>query len=439
MIAPIQCQFNHALATLKTMNFIPPPELDFADVYLVGGAVRDHLLQRPVKDRDWVVVGATPDQLLAAGFTAVGADFPVFLHPESKEEFALARTERKTAAGYHGFQFHAAADVSLEQDLARRDLTINAIAMDRHGQLIDPFGGAQDLQQGVLRHVSPAFVEDPVRVLRIARFAARYAPLGFRVAPETMALLAEIVQRGECAHLVSERVFDELRKALSEAKPSAFLRCLRECGALAVVFPEIDALYGVAQRVEFHPEVDTGVHQEMVSDQAALIAPGDTLVGFCALLHDLGKAMTPKDQLPKHFHHEENGIAPVRALCQRLRVPSEWAACAEMVCREHLNVHRLLEARAGTIVDLLSRIDAWRKPDRVRVLALACWADKRGRLGLTESAYPQADRLRQAFAIASSTDTQALIDRGLVGADFGVALRLARCQVLATKLAETSQ
>ncbi len=430
----VACHFNGDADTIQHMNFTPPSELDFADVYLVGGAVRDHLLQRPVKDRDWVVVGATPEQLLTAGFTPVGADFPVFLHPVSKEEFALARTERKTAAGYHGFQFHAATDVSLQDDLARRDLTINAIAMDRHGRLIDPFGGVQDLQQGVLRHVSPAFIEDPVRVLRIARFAARYAPLGFRIAPETMQLLQEIVLRGECAHLVSERVFEELKKALAEAKPSAFLRSLRECGALAVVFPEINALYGVAQRVEFHPEVDTGIHQEMVSDQASMIAPGDALVGFCALLHDLGKAVTPKDQRPKHFHHEENGVAPVRALCQRLRVPSEWAACAELVCKEHLNVHRLLEARAGTIVDLLSRIDAWRKPDRVRVLALACEADKRGRLGLTASAYPQAQRLQQAFAIASATATQPLIDQGLTGPAFGQALRLARCQNLAAQL-----
>jgi tRNA nucleotidyltransferase (CCA-adding enzyme) len=402
--------------------------------YLVGGAVRDALLNRPVKDRDYVVVGATPAQMLALGFQAVGADFPVFLHPQTHEEYALARTERKTAPGYTGFAFHAGAEVTLEEDLLRRDLSINAIAQASDGTLIDPYNGLRDLRAGVLRHVSHAFVEDPVRVLRIARFMARYASMGFSIAPETMALMRLQVRNGELAHLVPERVFEELRKALSEPKPSAFLRSLRACGALQVVFPELDALYDVPQRAEYHPEICTGVHQEMVSDQAALLAPGDTLVGFCALTHDLGKALTPKTELPRHLHHEQNGAEPVRNFAERLKAPREWQQLAVLNCVEHLNIHRIEEMRAGSVFDLLSRIDAFRKPERIRTLTTACAADKRGRLGLQDSDYPQGEVLQRAFDAAVAVDTQSLIDKGLNGLAFGEALRLKRCEAIARVL-----
>ncbi|HEX8777467.1 MAG TPA: multifunctional CCA addition/repair protein, partial [Rhodanobacter sp.] len=321
-------------------------------IYLVGGAVRDKLLGRPEGDRDYVVTGASPDELLALGYKPVGRDFPVFLHPRTGEEHALARTERKSGRGYHGFEFHADPAVTLEQDLARRDLTINAIAEDEHGALIDPYGGARDLEARVLRHVSPAFAEDPVRLLRVARFAARFAPLGFTVADETMALLRQMVAEGEVDHLVPERVWAETRKALAEPQPSAFLRVLREAGALRVLFAEVDALYGVPQRAEFHPEIDTGVHMELVLDAAARLAPGNDVVGFCALTHDLGKALTPIDELPRHVMHEQRGVAPLRALAARLKVPTEHAALAELVCREHLNAHRALELKPATVLKL---------------------------------------------------------------------------------------
>ena len=395
--------------------------------YLVGGAVRDALLGLTVKDRDWVIVGATPADLLAQGYSKVGSDFPVFLHPTTKEEYALARTERKTGRGYAGFSFDSGSDVSIEQDLLRRDLTINAIAQGTDGSLIDPFNGQRDLALGILRHVSDAFIEDPVRVLRVARFAARYAALGFRIAPETLELMRAQVASGELAHLVPERVFEELKKALSEAKPSAFLRALRTCGALKVVFPEIDALYGVPQRALYHPEVDTGLHQEMVSDQAALLAPGDTLVGFCALTHDFGKGLTPDAVLPAHIGHESAGVPAVEAFCARLRVPTPWQQLAVLNCREHLNIHRIQELRAGSLMDLLTRFDAFRRPERIPVLALACAADKRGRLGLNDSDYPQGELLKAALNAAQSVSTEALIAKGLSGPTLGAALREARC------------
>ncbi|MGH8191814.1 MAG: multifunctional CCA addition/repair protein, partial [Rhodanobacteraceae bacterium] len=294
-------------------------------IFLVGGAVRDELLGRAHGDRDYVVVGATPDDMRSLGYKPVGKDFPVFLHPDTGEEYALARTERKTGPGYHGFAFHAAPDVTLEADLARRDLTINAMARDEAGKLVDPYGGERDLRDRVLRHISPAFAEDPVRILRVARFLARYAPLGFRIADETIALMRSMVADGEVAHLVPERVWAETRKALTEPRPSAFVRALRECGALAVLFPEIDALYGVPQSPQHHPEVDCGVHLELVLDECAQLAPGDDLAGFCALTHDLGKALTPKDELPRHIAHEHRGLAPLAALCARLKVPAEHA------------------------------------------------------------------------------------------------------------------
>jgi tRNA nucleotidyltransferase (CCA-adding enzyme) len=399
--------------------------------YLVGGAVRDKLLKRPVVDHDHVVVGATPEELLALGYKPVGKDFPVFLHPATGEEYALARTERKSGRGYHGFVFQADPTITLEQDLARRDLTINAIAEDEHGTLTDPFGGVRDLEARVLRHVSPAFVEDPVRVLRVARFAARFAPLGFTVAAETMALMRQMVADGEADHLVPERVWAETRKALGEPQPSMFLRVLRECGALAVLFPEVDALYGVPQRAEFHPEIDTGVHMEMVLDAAAQLAPGNDVVGFCALTHDLGKALTPAAELPRHIGHEHRGVAPLRALAARLKVPTEHAALAELVCREHLNVHRAFELKPATVLKLLSALDALRRPARLAFFLAACEADKRGRRGHEHDAYPQADYLRAARAAAAAVESADFVARGLTGPAIGQAMEAARVHAIA--------
>jgi tRNA nucleotidyltransferase (CCA-adding enzyme) len=400
-------------------------------IYLVGGAVRDKLLGRQEGDRDYVVTGARPDDLLALGFRPVGKDFPVFLHPRSGEEHALARTERKNGRGYHGFVFQADPSVTLEQDLARRDLTINAIAEDEHGTLIDPYGGVRDIEARVLRHVSPAFVEDPVRLLRVARFAARFAPLGFTVAGETMALLRQMVAAGEVDHLVPERVWAETRKALAEARPSAFLRVLREAGALRVLFPEVDALYGVPQRAEFHPEIDTGVHVEMVLDAAASIAPGDDLVGFCALTHDLGKALTPADELPRHLMHEQRGVAPLRALAARLKVPAEHAALAELVCREHLNAHRALELKPTTLLKLLAALDALRRPGRLEVFLAACLADQRGRLGHEHDDYPQAGWLRRARSAAAAVSAAPFVARGITGPAIGAAMERARLDAIA--------
>ncbi len=400
--------------------------------FLVGGAVRDRLLGRAVKDRDFVVVGETPAAMRERGFRSVGKDFPVFLHPDSHEEYALARTERKTGPGYHGFAFAADASVTLEEDLARRDLTINAMAQDGDGQLVDPYGGARDLADRWLRHVSAAFVEDPVRVLRVARFAARYAPLGFRMAPETLALMRDMVRAGEVAHLVAERVWAETQRALAEPRPGTFLRVLRDCGALAVIFPELDRLYGVPQRIEFHPEYDTGVHQELALDAAAQLAPGNDLIGWCVMTHDLGKGITARDALPRHVGHESAGVPLVAALCQRLRVPSEYAQMAEHVCREHLNVHRLQELRPGTVMELLERIDAFRKPDRVRQLVLACEADKRGRAAadLPGDDYAPTRLLPQLHAAAMSVSAKDFVAQGMLGEAIGAAMRDARLQAL---------
>ena len=400
-------------------------------IYLVGGAVRDGLLGRPVVDRDFVVVGATPATMLEAGYKPVGKDFPVFLHPDSGEEYALARTERKSGRGYHGFEFHADAAVTLEQDLARRDLTINAIAQAGDGTLVDPFGGARDIEARVLRHVSPAFVEDPVRVLRVARFAARYAPLGFRVAEETVRLMREMVACGEVDHLVAERVWAELRKALGEPQPSAFLRVLRDAGALARVLPEVDALYGVPQRAEFHPEIDTGAHLERVLDMAASIAPADDLVGWCALTHDLGKALTPREEWPAHRGHEERGVAPLRVLAERLRVPAEYLALAEATCRQHLKVQRVFEMRPGSVLRLLESLDALRRPERLPSFLLACEADKRGRKNHEDDAFPQADYVRRALQAARDVTAQPFVERGLAGPAIGEAMRQARIRAIA--------
>ena len=401
--------------------------------YLVGGAVRDRLLGRPVKDRDHVVVGATPDAMLAAGFQAVGRDFPVFLHPQTKEEYALARTERKSGRGYRGFVVDADPSVTLEDDLRRRDLTINAIAQGDDGVLVDPFGGLRDLDARMLRHVSEAFAEDPVRILRVARFAARYAPHGFRVAPETMALMRQMVGAGEVEHLVPERVFQELRTALAEPRPGVFLRVLRGCGALRVIFPEVDALYGVPQRIEFHPEYDAGVHLELALDAAARLAPGDARVGFAVFTHDLGKALTPRDLLPRHLEHETRGLPPLQALCARLRVPSDWTSLADVVCREHLNVHRAGELRPGSMIDLIERLDGYRQPQRVDLIALACAADKLGRAGERIDHFDYASRalLQRALDATLRVDARPFVERGLRGPEVGAAVREARCRTLA--------
>ncbi|CAE6769476.1 multifunctional CCA addition/repair protein [Paraburkholderia haematera] len=384
------------------------------NIYAVGGAIRDELLGVPVQDRDYVVVGATPEQMVAQGYRPVGKDFPVFLHPQTHEEYALARTERKTAAGYHGFQFFYAPDVTLEEDLARRDLTINAMAREVRpdgeltGPVIDPFNGHGDLQARLFRHVSDAFLEDPVRILRIARFAARF--VDFTVAPETMALMRKMVGDGEVDALVAERVWQEVSRGLMEKKPSRMFEVLRECGALVRILPEIDALFGVPQRADYHPEVDTGVHVMMVLDHAA--AQGYALaVRFAALTHDLGKATTPEDVLPRHIGHEGRSVDLLKPLCERLRVPNECRDLALLVAREHGNIHRVMEMGAAALVRLLERSDAIRKPARFAEALQACEADARGRLGFEMREYPQAERLRIALVAARGVDAGAVAGR----------------------------
>ncbi|HEV3106764.1 MAG TPA: multifunctional CCA addition/repair protein [Trinickia sp.] len=376
-------------------------------IYAVGGAIRDELLGVPVSDRDYVVVGATPEQMTAKGYRPVGKDFPVFLHPDTNEEYALARTERKTAAGYHGFQFYYAPDVTLEEDLARRDLTINAMAREVRpdgeltGPVIDPFNGQADLRSRCFRHVGEAFVEDPVRILRVARFAARFDD--FALAPETLSLMKTMVAAGEVDALVPERVWQEISRGLMEKKPSRMVEMLRECGALARVLPEVDAMFGVPQRADYHPEVDTGVHVMMVVDHAA--ARGYALtVRFAALTHDLGKATTPADVLPRHIGHETRSVDLLKPLCERLRVPNECRDLAILVAREHGNIHRVMEMGAAALVRLLERCDALRKPARFAEALQACEADARGRLGFEHSDYPQAERLRVALMAARSVD-----------------------------------
>jgi tRNA nucleotidyltransferase (CCA-adding enzyme) len=391
-------------------------------VYQVGGCVRDRLLGLPVQDRDWVVVGATPEELRARGFRPVGKDFPVFLHPETGEEYALARTERKTGPGYTGFAVHASPEVTLEEDLRRRDLTINAMAIDQAGAIIDPYHGREDLSRGVLRHVSPAFVEDPVRVLRVARFAARY---GFAVAEETAALLRTMVEAGEVDALTPERVWAELERALGEPLPGRFLEVLRACGALARLFPEIEALFGVPQPAEHHPEIDTGRHLLLVLAQAARLSP-DPRVRFAALVHDLGKGTTPAAEWPRHRGHEERGVALVERLCRRYRAPREYRDLGVLTARYHGQIHRALELRAATTLDLLEAADALRRPERFERLLLACEADFRGRPGYEDRPYPQAGRLRAARAAAAAVAARPLLEQGLAGARLAERLRLLR-------------
>jgi tRNA nucleotidyltransferase (CCA-adding enzyme) len=399
--------------------------------YIVGGAVRDALLGVPVNDRDWVVVGATPQQMIDAGYRPVGADFPVFLHPQTHEEYALARTERKTAPGYHGFTFHADPSVTLEQDLERRDLTINAMAQDADGRVIDPFGGRDDLRDRVLRHVSPAFAEDPVRILRLARFAARYPDFG--VAPETQALMRHMVEAGEVDALVPERVWQELSRGLMEQRPSRMLEVLRECGALARLLPEVDRLWGVPQPPQHHPEVDTGVHLMMVLDMSATLA-APLPVRFACLAHDLGKGTTPPDAWPRHIAHEARSVELLQGVAERLRVPVECRELAEVVAREHGNVHRSAEFGAVALVRLLDRCDAWRRPDRFAGLLFACECDARGRAGMEDRPYPPRQRLTKVLDCARSVDTAAVAkaaaERGATGPAIGEAIRQARIEAV---------
>lgn len=402
-------------------------------VYLVGGAVRDKHLGLPVQDRDWVVVGATPQEMEAQGYQRVGKDFPVFLHPQTKEEYALARTERKTAPGYAGFAFHAAPDVTLEDDLRRRDLTINAMAESASGELIDPFGGLRDLKNGMLRHVSPAFAEDPVRILRIARFAARFASRGFRVADDTGALMRSMVDNGEVDALVPERVWQELERALGEEQPPSFFEVLRACCALKKLFPEIDRLWGVPQPEKHHPEIDTGVHVMMVLQQAALLSR-DTRTRFAALVHDLGKGTTPREEWPRHINHEERGVSLVQELCKRFAVPNDYRELGVLVCRYHLHFHRAAELRATTLLKTLEALDAFRRPKRFEQFLLACIADSRGRTGYEHRDVPQADIFRAARNAAAGVDVQPLLERGLQGAAIAQALQRERSRAIALAL-----
>lgn len=404
-------------------------------IYQVGGAVRDTLLGLTVQDRDWVVVGATPEEMLARGYRQVGKDFPVFLHPESQEEYALARTERKTGPGYKGFAFHAAPDVSLEDDLMRRDLTINAMAMDAAGNLIDPFHGRQDLDNKLLRHVSPAFAEDPVRILRVARFYARFAPLGFRIADETLALMRTMVDNGEVNALVPERVWQETQRALGEQRPRAFFEALRNCGALAPILPELDALFGVPQRADYHPEVDTGLHTLMVLDQACALSPAPR-IRCAALLHDLGKGTTPPAEWPSHKGHEGRSVKLVKQLSQRLRLPNDYRDLALLAARYHGHCHRAAELRPTTLLDTLQGLDAFRRPQRFEEFLLACQADYRGRSGYEGRAYPQADILRHARQAALTVDAAALAQQGLAGEKLAQRLRQLRSKAIAAALAK---
>lgn len=397
-------------------------------VYLVGGAVRDQLLGRTVSERDYVVVGATPEQMLAAGYMPVGSDFPVFLHPHSKEEYALARTERKSGVGYGGFTFYTSPDLSLEEDLIRRDLTINAMALAEDGSVIDPYGGQQDLQDRLLRHVSPAFIEDPLRVLRVARFAARYAPLGFTVAPETLSLMQSLVNQGEINHLTPERIWKETQRALTEDRADVYFEVLRDCGALQVIMPEVNALFGVPQRPEYHPEIDTGIHTLMTLQRACEAQYSDR-VRFATVMHDLGKALTPVDLLPRHADHEARGVEPIKNLCKRLKVPSQYQQLAELVCREHLLCHRVMELRPGTIWRLLQRLDVLRRPERVEEFIQACECDARGRLGLEKRPYEQADFMREAIQRVRNIRAVDLPSH-IQGPDIGEALIEARIDAI---------
>jgi len=397
-------------------------------VYLVGGAVRDERLGLPVKERDWCVVGATPEDLINDGYKQVGKDFPVFLHPETGEEYALARTERKTAAGYHGFAFDTSPDVTIEEDLSRRDLTINALALDSSGDLIDPFGGIQDLEKRLIRHVSDAFMEDPVRILRAAKFAARFTHLGFRIAPQTRDLMRQMVADGEVDALVPDRVWKETEAALAGQNPRLYFEALRSCGALRVLFPEVDALFGVPQPAKWHPEIDTGLHTMMVVEESEKLSD-DTEVRFAALVHDLGKATTNPAELPSHPGHEQRGNKLIRKMAERLPIPRACRDLGMIVAEYHTHCHRALELRDDTIVRVLEKTDAFRRPERFEQYLLACEADARGRTGMEKRDYPQAACLRTAFAAASAVDSGS-IAKDLEDAEIADAIRKARIQAV---------
>jgi len=398
-------------------------------VYLVGGAVRDRLLGRAVNERDWVVVGATPEELVRGGYLPVGREFPVFLHPQTREEYALARLERKVAPGYRGFTTQFSPQVTLEEDLQRRDLTINAMAESAGGEIIDPYGGRADLDARLLRHVSGNFIEDPVRILRVARFAARYAELGFRIAPETLELMQRMVASGEVQALVPERVWAETERALGEPRPEVFFETLRACGALAVIFPEIDALFGVPQPPRWHPEIDTGVHVLLAVRYAAHSASSGP-VRFAALVHDLGKALTPRERWPSHPGHEDAGVPLIDALCDRLKVPTAYRELAVLTARQHTLVHRAAELKPETVLKLLDASDAFRRPERFAELLRACEADARGRTGREAEAYPQADYLKAAFQAAAGVALTDEDRQGLAGPAIGAELRRRRLAAL---------
>lgn len=399
-------------------------------IYLVGGAVRDELLGLPISEKDWVVVGSTPEAMQHKGFRPVGKDFPVFLHPETQEEYALARTERKISKGYTGFEFHAAKDITLEQDLLRRDLTINAIAKDSHGNFIDPYSGIKDIKDRVLRHVSPAFAEDPVRILRIARFYARFAYLGFSIAPETAKLMRTMVKNGEVNALVKERVWQELHKALQTSSPDKFIDALRLCGALKILMPELNALYGVPNKVAYHPEIDSGVHTIMVLQQACLLSK-EPQVRFAALLHDLGKARTPIHEWPSHKGHEANGLEPIKCLCARLNAPKQFKALALSVGEFHDLVYLSFELKANTLLKLFEKTDAFRRQERFQLFLLACEADSRGRPGYETMEYPYSDYLLKALQAAASVNIKALVEAGLVGD--ALVSKIRQCRIHAIK------
>ena len=410
-------------------------------VYLVGGAVRDQLLGLPVKDRDWIVVGAIPSTLLSLGYQQVGKDFPVFLNPKTKEEYALARTERKSSAGYTGFICDFSPTITLEQDLIRRDLTINAMAQSEDGEIIDPYGGKQDLENRILRHISPAFSEDPLRVLRVARFVARYHSLGFKIASETLSLMAELAQSGELQHLTSERVWLETEKALNEKNPEIYFETLHKIGALKVLFPEIDALYGVPNPVKHHPEVDSFIHTMLVLKQAVNLTENNPIlnksaVRFAAICHDLGKALTPQNILPHHYGHEQAGIKPTRSLCKRLKVPSYFQELAELTCEFHTHIHKAFELRAETVITLFNRFDVWRKPQRFKEFLQVCLADTRGRTGFENKDYPQIDYINQLLQAANEVDVQQVIADGFEKQE--IRNELTKRRILAVKQTKTN-
>lgn len=402
-------------------------------IYLVGGAVRDSLLNIDVKDKDWVVVGSTPQEMGALGYQTVGQDFPVFLHPKTKEEYALARTERKSGQGYKGFTCYAEPDVTLEEDLLRRDLTINAIAQADNGELIDPYNGQQDIINRTLRHVSDAFTEDPLRVLRVARFAARFHHLGFTIAPETMNLMKVLVDSGELSHLTAERVWQEWQKSLSSQYPEIFLSTLKECGALAIVLPELNALFGVPQPEKWHPEIDTGIHTLMVAQQAARLSQ-DLPTRFAAQVHDLGKGITPESEWPSHKLHCHTGITLIKRLCDRVRVPNDYRDLALLVCEHHSNIHRAAELRAKTFIKIFDKMDVWRKPERLAPILLCCQADHAGRLGLETQPYPQKKRFEAAFDAAKNVEVKDVVAAGFKGPEIRDELSKRRIEAIKDKL-----